>query len=94
MSDESFKTGETTTRSVIETNELQTAYFTVEGMAYFSKPCELKYVWISPEKSLHAYAFPKDSPLLPFFKHAYSKIRQSGALKRLNKEWTKNGNSL
>ena len=89
MSDESFKTGETTTRSVIETNELQTAYFTVEGMAYFSKPCELKFVWISPEKSLYAYAFPKDSPLLPFFKHAYSKIRQSGALQRVNRKWMK-----
>ena len=50
MSEESFKTGETTTRSIIETNELQTAYFTIEGMAYYSKPCELKYVWISPEK--------------------------------------------
>ena len=89
MSEESFKTGEATTRSVIETNELQTAYFTVEGMAYFSKPCELKYVWISPEKRLYTYAFPKNSPILPFFKHAYSKIRQSGALQRVNRKWMK-----
>jgi hypothetical protein len=94
MSDESFKTGETTTKSVIETNELQTAYFTIEGMTYYSQPCELKYVWISPEKSLHAYAFPKSSPLLPFFKYAYSKIRQSGALQRINRKWMKNAKSL
>ena len=94
MSEESFKTGETTTRSIIETNELQTAYFTIEGMAYYSKPCELKYVWISPEKSLYSYAFPKASPLLPFFKHAYSKIRQSGALQRVNRKWMKNTKSL
>ena len=86
---ESFKTGETTTRSIIETNELQTAYFTIENMAYYSKPCELKYVWISPEKTIYTYAFPKASPLLPFFKHAYSKIRQSGALQRVNKKWMK-----
>ena len=94
MSDESFKTGETTTQSIIETNELQAAYFTIEGMAYYSKPCELKYVWISPEKSLYSYAFPKASPLLPFFKHAYSKIRQSGALQRVNKKWMKDTKSL
>ena len=89
MSEESFKTGETTTQSIIETNELQTAYFTIEGMAYYSKPCELKYVWVSPETTLFSYAFPKASPLLPFFKYAYSKIRQSGALQRVNKKWMK-----
>ena len=89
MSEESFKTGETTTRSIIETNELQTAYFTIEGMALYSKPCELKYVWTSPEKSFATYAFPKGSPLLPFFKHAYSKIRQSGALQRVKRKWMK-----
>ena len=80
MSDESFKTAETTTQSIIATNELQTAYFPIEGMAYYSKPCELKYVWVSPEKNLNSYAFPKASPLFPFFKYAYSKIRQSGGL--------------
>ena len=63
-------------------------------MAYYSKPCELKYVWISPEKILYAYAFPKASPLLPFFKYAYSKIRQSGALQRVNGKWMKNAKSL
>ena len=94
MSDESFKTGETTTRSVIETNELQTAYFQIKNMEYYSKPCELKYVWKSPEKSFYAYAFPKASPLLPFFKYAYSKIRQSGALHRVNRKWMKNAKSM
>ena len=93
MGDESFKTGKTTTRSVIETNELQTAYFVIENMAYYSKPCELKYVWISPEKSIYTYAFPKASPLLPFFKYAYSKIKQSGALQRVNSKWMKNTKS-
>ena len=94
MSDESFKAGETMTQSVIETNELQTAYFPIKNMEYYSKPCELKYVWKSPEKSFYAYAFPKASPLLPFFKYAYSQIRQSGALQRVNRKWTKNAKSL
>ena len=93
MSDESFKTGEAATRSVIETNELKTAYFSIEGMAHFSKPCELKYVWISPEKTIYTYAFPKASPLLPFFKYAYSKIKQSGALQRVNSKWMKSTKS-
>ena len=87
MSDESFKTGKTTTQSVTETDELQTSYFTIEGMAYYSKPCELKYVWVSPEKSLYSYAFPKASPIFPFFKYAYSKIRQTGGLQRVERKW-------
>ena len=94
MSEESFKTGETTTRSIIETNELQTAYFQIKNMEYYSKPCELKYVWKSPEKSFYSYAFPKASPLFPFFKYAYGKIRQSGALQRVNRKWMKDAKSL
>ena len=94
MSDESFKTAETTTQSIIATNELQTAYLQIEFMAYYSTPCELKYVWVSPEKTLFSYAFPKASPLLPFFKYAYTKIRQSGGLQRVKEKWRKNTKSL
>ena len=95
MSDESFTSGEPAAiESLLETSKLQTAFFTIEAMAYSSKPCELKFVWISPEKYLASYAFPKNSPLLPFFKYAYGKIRQSGALQRIKRKWTKNGESL
>ena len=31
---------------------------------------------------------------IPFFKLAYSKIRQSGALQRINRKWMKNAKSL
>ena len=95
MSDESFTSGEPAAiESLLETNKFQTAFFTIEAMEYFSKPCELKFVWTSPEKYLASYAFSKGSPLLPFFKYAYSKIRQSGALQRINRKWAKNGESL
>ena len=95
MSDESFTSGEPAAiESLLETNKFQTAFFTIEAMEYSSKPCELKFVWTSPEKYLASYAFPKGSPLLPFFKYAYSKIRQSGALQRINRKWAKNGESL
>ena len=31
--------------------------------------------------------FPKGSSLLPFFNHAYNKIRQTGALQRIKEKW-------
>ena len=31
--------------------------------------------------------FQKGSPILPFFNHAYTKLRQSGALWRINQNW-------
>ena len=30
---------------------------------------------------------PKGSPLLPFFNHAYNKLRQTGALYRIKQKW-------
>ena len=36
-------------------------------------------------------AFAKGSPLIPFFKHEYNKMRQSGTLSRLKRKWTKTG---
>ena len=93
MSEESFRSGEETGAigSLLETNEPLTAFFTIEAMDYYSKPCELKFVWKSPEKAISSFAFPKGSPLLPFFKHAYSKIGQSGALERISRKWMKKG---
>ena len=96
MSEESFTSGGETEaiKSLLETNELLTAFFSIEAMDYYSKPCELKFVWKSPEKAISSFAFPKGSPLLPFFKHAYSKIGQSGALKRISRKWMKKGKPL
>ena len=93
MSEESFRSGEETGAIgyLLETNEPLTAFFTIEAMDYYSKPCELKFVWKSPEKAISSFAFPKGSPLLPFFKHAYSKIGQSGALERISRKWMKKG---
>ena len=42
---------------------------------------------MSPGKSHASFAFPKGSPLLPFFRYAYYKIRQTGALHRHSKKW-------
>ena len=47
----------------------------------------LVYRFLSPGKSHASFAFPKGSPLLPFFRHAYNKIRQTGALHRHSNKW-------
>ena len=39
-------------------------------------------------------ALPKGSPLLPFFNHAYNKLRQNGALPRIKAQWEDKDNSL
>ena len=37
---------------------------------------------------------PKGSPLLPFFNHAYNRIRQNGAMARIKAKWEDKDNSL
>ena len=39
-------------------------------------------------------ALPKGSPLLPFFNHAYNKLRQNGAMARIKAKWEDKDNSL
>ena len=51
----------------------------------------------SPERSLGLKSpglkcpviFQKGSPLVPFFKYAYGKLRQTGTLARINQKWKK-----
>ena len=51
-------------------------------------------MFLSPGKSHSTFAFPKASPLLPFFRHAYNKIRQTGALHRHSKKWRTQDESI
>ena len=94
MTDESFTSGESDAiDSIMKKKELLTAYFTIEAINFYSKPCQLKVAWTSSEKFEASFAFPKNSPLLPFFKYAYGKIKQSGALYRINEKWKQTGKS-
>ena len=93
MTDESFTKGENDAiNTMMKKSELLTAYFSIDAMIYFSKPCQLKVAWKSSEKIQNSFAFPKNSPLVPFFKYAYGKIKQSGALYRINEKWKQTGN--
>ena len=94
MTDESFMESERSAlKQLLETNTPLTAYFSTESMLYNSKPCELKILWESSKKTHQSFAFKKDSPLLPFFKYAYKKLRQTGALQRISEKWKEYGKS-
>ena len=93
MTDESFTKGENDAiNTIMKKKELLTAFYPLEAMNYYSKPCQLKVAWKSSEKLQYSFAFPKNSPLVPFFKYAYGKIKQSGALYRINEKWKQTGN--
>ena len=47
-----------------------------------------------PGKSVSTFAFRKGSPLLPFFRYAYNKIRQTGALHRHSTKWSTQDQSI
>ena len=95
MTDESFTSGTSDAINTIMTKkELLTAFFPIQAMNYYSKPCQLKVAWKSSGKHQYSFAFPKNSPLAPFFKYAYGKIKQSGALYRINEKWKQTGKSL
>lgn len=90
MTDKSFKSDDMeATKTMLEKNEYLTQYTEVESMIYNSEPCKIKILWESPSKDRASIAFPKGSPLVPFFKHTYSQIRQTGVLLRLTEKWQK-----
>ena len=68
--------------SVLQQNKLLTVYTYVNTM-----PCALKVLWKSPEKRHQSFGLPKGSPMVPFFKHAYNKLRQTGTLYRIQEKW-------
>ena len=91
MTDKSFTKGENDAiNTMMKKKELLAAYFSIEAMNYYSKPCQLKVAWKSSEKLQISFAFPKNSPLVPFFKYAYGK---SNNLEPCT-ESMKNGNKL
>ena len=52
----------------------------------------MKIVWTSQALNHNSMMVQKHSPLLPFLNHAYHKMRQSGALHRINEKWADKSN--
>ena len=91
MNDESFMPISEGTQNILQKNQLLTQYSEIESMMYNTKPCLLKTLWKSSSKDRHSMAFQKGSPLVPFFKYAYGKLRQTGTLARIKQKWEKKG---
>ena len=92
MTEESF-IGRKAVKKVQNSNQLLTLHTYLENVKYLTEPCALKELWRSTSKSLESIAFPKGSPLVPFFKNTYNKIRQTGTLFRLKEKWKQLGKS-
>ena len=87
MTDENFRENEfAVLQAIQDSNKLETVYYPLASLLYFSKSCELKILWTSPDKWDLSFGFPKRSPLIPFFKYAYKKLRQVGTLKRISEK--------
>ena len=75
------------TQTLLKENELLTQYSEVDSMIKNSEPCEIKILYELPTKDQSSMAFLKGSPLTPFFKNGYNKIRQTGALFRIKQKY-------
>ena len=75
------------TQTLLKKNELLTQYSEVDSMIKNSEPCEIKILYELPTKAQSSMAFLKGSPLVPFFKNGYNKIRQTGALFRIKQKY-------
>ena len=76
-----------------------TVFNGIANVKYYSRnPCLIKLLWKSQGSFYESYGFPKNSPLFPFFNHAYKKIRESGAYQKKQSKWavsdTKNCKSV
>ena len=74
-------------KKVQDSNELLTLF----TYNYGHQPCSLKILWKSQIVTHESIVLPKGSPLLPFFNHAYHKIKQNGALQKIKNKWAKIG---
>ena len=93
MTGDNFVGTKNALKTVINTNQLWAIHTYLEGVLYHSEPCVLKVLWKSPSKNLESIVFQKGSPLTPFFKYAYSKIRPTGTFYRLQQKWKQIGKS-
>ena len=87
MDEESFMPISKATKKILKSDQAWTQYSEIESLHYNTKQCEIKTLWKSLEKDHASMAFKKGSPLVPFFKHAYNKLRQTGTLFRIQEKW-------
>ena len=89
MDEESFMPIAEATNKILKSDQPLTQYSEIESLYYNTKQCEIKTMWKSLYKDPASMAFQKGSPMVPFFKHAYNKLRQTGTLTRIKQKWEK-----
>ena len=87
MDEESFMPIAEATNKILKSDQPFTQYSEIESLYYNTKQCEIKTMWKSLYKDPASMAFQKGSPMVPFFKHAYNKLRQTGTLYRIQEKW-------
>ena len=88
MTEDNFMDWNSAFKMMKTSKEEITLFASLTFSQFFDKEfCSLKAVWKSPQKSPLAYAFPKRSPLTPFFNHVLLKLKESGAIEMLKKKW-------
>ena len=75
---------------MLNSEEDITVFTISEEIVIFNQkdPCAVKLLWESPGAYYESLGFPKNSPLFPFFKHVYGKLRESGDIHRLQRKWS------
>ena len=51
--------------------------------------CLLKILWTSPQATPCSFAFPKESPIFPFFNAVYTQLVETGITNGYYKRWVK-----
>ena len=73
---------------MIHSEEKMTIFSSLAYLLFTSPdPCSVKIAWKSKGGFLETFAFPKNSSILPFFKKAYIKMRETGTWSQINLHW-------
>lgn len=62
----------------------ETLYDTIKSLG---RPCDLKFLWFSKNKSFLSFAFPKKSPFFVFFNDAIKNLNEKGVIERINADY-------
>ena len=90
MNEESFLSTRKSLPILLNSNSSQkfTVFSGTSNVKFYSpEPCLTKVAWKAPSPFYESYGFPRNSPLFPFFNHAYKKIRESGAYHNKKNKW-------
>ena len=91
MTEDSFKGEMASLKAADDADEQLAAYSSLNTIQYYMKsnnrPCGMRVLWTSRQPFNYAFAFPKHSPLIPYFNHVYQFTKERGLYFGLKKQW-------